>query len=226
MTTPAETKPKSAWSALAEKIPRLLSRDNGTDSLNRRIRKNRPEKESYRYCLYVKGGQCTLPECMCIDDWIKAGGMPAPVVLEALCKGREKELRRRCETILRNGGQKFMKFKDSFHESRFERLVQTQQILDKTVLSAVFLLTADRELWSAMKRNILRGRIIRFDSTKLTGIDETGYTLYGGAKDLYFGTRSLCLNDLTDAEIISSEAYELIVTAMAIKRYGTNVLSQ
>ena len=143
MTTTTETKPKSAWSALAEKIPRLLSRDNGTDSLNRGIRKNRPEKESYRYCLYVKRGQFTLPECMCIDEWIKAGGMPAPVVLEALCKGREKELRRRCETILRNGGQKFMKFKDSFHESRFERLVQTQQILDKTVLSAVFLLTAD-----------------------------------------------------------------------------------
>ena len=98
--TKTETKPKSAWSALAEKIPRLLSRDNGTDSLNRRIRKNRPEKESYRYCLYVKGGQCTLPECMCIDDWIKAGGMPAPVVLEALCKGREKELILTCTVLL------------------------------------------------------------------------------------------------------------------------------
>ena len=97
----------------------------------------------------------------------------------------------------------------------------------ETVNEAVVLSTCNRSEIYAVAENAEGGVDALKDFwAELTGIDETGYTLYGGAKDLYFGTRSLCLNDLTDAEIISSEAYELIVTAMAIKRYGTNVLSQ
>ena len=58
----------------------------------------------------------------------------------------------------------------------------------------------------------------------LAEISERGYTLFCGAKDLYFGTKTLCVTDLSDTAIVDSEAFDLIITAMAIKRYGTEVL--
>ncbi len=116
-----------------------------------------------------------------------------------------------------------MRHRNSSHEERFRELLKSGRWEDRTMLAALFLLTADKNLWLRMQPRIT-DMVIRFNDVKLTGISETGYCLFCGAKDLYFGSKKLCINDLSDTNIVNTEAFELIVTAMAIKRYGTGVL--
>ena len=116
-----------------------------------------------------------------------------------------------------------MQYRNAYHEERFQKILESGKWEDRTMLAAMFLLTADGELWRRVQSRIT-DMVIRFHDVCLAGISERGYTLFCGAKDLYFGTKSFCLTDLSDAAIVDTEAFELIITAMAIKRYGTGVL--
>ena len=118
-----------------------------------------------------------------------------------------------------------MQYRNAYHEERFRKILESGKWEDRTMLSAMFLLTADGELWRRAQSRIT-DMVIRFHEVRLAGISERGYTLFCGAKDLYFGTKSLCITDLSDTAIVDSEAFDLIITAMAIRRYGTGVLSQ
>ena len=116
-----------------------------------------------------------------------------------------------------------MQYRNVYHEERYRKILESGKWEDRTLLAAMFLLTADGELWRRAQSRIT-DMVIRFHDVRLTGISERGYTLFCGAKDLYFGTKNLCITDLSDAAIVDSEAFDLIITAMAIKRYGTGVL--
>ena len=105
-------KTMSGWQSLMEEAPGFVKGGGGTKIYRRRVR---PEDLSCQYCLYAKGRKCTLPECMCIDERIAAGGMPISVILEALCKGDNLEFRERCKNLMHREGEKFMQYRDSFH---------------------------------------------------------------------------------------------------------------
>ena len=118
-----------------------------------------------------------------------------------------------------------MQYRNAYHEERFRKILESGKWDDRTMLAAMFLLTADEGLWQRAQSRIT-DMVIRFHEVRLAGISERGYTLFCGAKDLYFGTKSLCITDLSDTAIVDSEAFDLNITAMAIRRYGTGVLSQ
>ena len=48
--------------------------------------------------------------------------------------------------------------------------------------------------------------------------------LFHTAKDLYKGTKHISLSELTDPELVSDWAFQLIVKAFLIRRYGTAVI--
>ena len=116
-----------------------------------------------------------------------------------------------------------MQYRNTHHEERFREILKSGRWQDRTMLAALFLLMADGELWRRVQSRIT-DMVIRFHDVRLAEISERGYTLFCGAKDLYFGTKTLCVTDLSDTAIVDSEAFDLIITAMAIKRYGTEVL--
>ena len=118
-----------------------------------------------------------------------------------------------------------MQYRNAYHRERFRKILESGKWEDRTMLAAMFLLTADGERWLRVLLRITN-RVIRCHQVRPAGISERGYTLFCGAKDLYFGTKSLCITDLSDTAIVDSEAFDLIITAMAIRRYGTGVLSQ
>ena len=55
-------------------------------------------------------------------------------------------------------------------------------------------------------------------------MDLDGYVLFHTAKDLYKGTKHISLSELTDPELVSDEAFWLIITAFLIRRYGPAVI--
>lgn len=89
--------------------------------------------------------------------------------------------------------------------------------------AAVYLLSADPELWNKAEPAV-ESRRINFQIVNLRGIDIEGYVLYLAAKSLYLGRQYISITELCDPEIINDEIYRLIMTAFTIRRYGLPVM--
>lgn len=112
------------------------------------------------------------------------------------------------------------------HRSRFERIWEGHERTadEDAMCAAVYLLTADRFLWSRSVAAILPD-IIQFSEIRIHGVDLDGYVLFHTAKDLYKGTNHISLSELVDPELVSEDTFRLVVTAFLIRRYGPEVLS-
>lgn len=116
-----------------------------------------------------------------------------------------------------------MKFKNEKHGAVFRDEIKKLNQRNRALMSAVYLLTADRKLWNYAKKYVERNRV-DFDMLKPKDSTENGYTLYCTAKDLYCGTRHITVSDLADTELISPKMFGLICNAMRIKRLGLDAI--
>jgi len=111
------------------------------------------------------------------------------------------------------------------HRNRFDRIWEAhEETADEDALCAVvYLLSADRFLWGKSVPAILPN-IIRFQEIQIHGVDLDGYVLFHTAKDLYKGTSHISLSELVDPELVSEDAFRLVITAFLIRRHGAGVL--
>lgn len=116
-----------------------------------------------------------------------------------------------------------LNFKNEKHKEEFEDAVKKMNRKDKTVMSVIYLLTADRNLWQTAKRCI-KGNKLSLKKMRLHGNTEAGYTLLCCAKDMVYGSEHLTVGDLSDTELISPKLYAVICNAMAIRRYGLDAI--
>ena len=137
---------------------------------------------------------------------------------------REEKARRsekRKENLFGKKGYE-MDFKNKRHKEIF---VTTAARLEKnnSLLAAVYLLTASGRLWADAEPCISRNSI-DFDSIKRGKHSIGAYALFCAAKDLYLGTESMNIADMSDRSVIPDVAFGLICNAMMIKRYGLKAL--
>ncbi len=112
-----------------------------------------------------------------------------------------------------------MQFKNEKHKEEFTQAIKHIDKEDKTMLSVLYLLTADKSLWRKTK-NYMRSGYIALNRVRIRRISEDGYTLFCCAKDMLYGTEHMTPNDLADKDLISSRVFNIICNAMIIKRYG------
>lgn len=112
-----------------------------------------------------------------------------------------------------------MYFKNKAHRDVFIRAVQQADRRDKATLCKLYLLTADRALWRAAKRQMRSGKIL-LNRIRLYYGTESSYTLLCCAKDLTLGTEHITAADLADRDVIPPPLYRLIETAVGIRRNG------
>ena len=112
-----------------------------------------------------------------------------------------------------------MQYRGTRHRTFFERELQKRKNPSAAMLCALYLLTADCQLWMRMRMYVY-GAGVRFHEVKLRGLSPDAYTLYMTAKDLYCGTKHITIRDLADKDIVSARLFELICEAMTIRRYG------
>ena len=117
-----------------------------------------------------------------------------------------------------------MVYRGSAHEKAFLNAVSEQIDCDNKMTAALYLLTADRLLWSKARRCICNSQI-HFSAVNLGNTSPEAYALFMTAMDLYKGTRHITLSDIADRELISHKMFELIVNAMAIRRYGADAVA-
>lgn len=96
---------------------------------------------------------------------------------------------------------------------------------ESAACSAVYLLSADRFLWSRALGNVDRDGI-HFTEIRIHGVDLDGYVLFHMARDLYQGSSHIRLSELTEPELVSDRAFEWIMTACVIRRHGSRVLRE
>ncbi len=112
-----------------------------------------------------------------------------------------------------------MRYKNDKHQKIFEESIRRKNPNDFSMLSALYLLTADLRLWNLVKKNIYKCKI-DFANIHLTNANINTYTLFCCAKDLCTGSKHLTVADLADRDLISPKQFDLICNAMAIRRFG------
>ena len=114
-----------------------------------------------------------------------------------------------------------MKFRNKKHKEIFTEAIGRVSYKNFALLATLYLLTADCFLWKRAQPYICRNRIDfeRFQPIKST---ENSYTLFCAAKDLYTSTKYLSIADLADSRLVPPKLFEVICSAMEIRRAGVS----
>ena len=119
-----------------------------------------------------------------------------------------------------------MIYRDERHEHTFEKEVSMRpDSVSRALLAALYLLTADRNLWNQVKDHISLRRVYVEDMRpkNLTG---TSYVYFAAAKDIMSGTRNIQLMEIADPALLSMKSYMILCTALAIRAYGVEKASR
>lgn len=116
-----------------------------------------------------------------------------------------------------------MLYRGSAHKEMFQTTLATRPNISNFMLTALFLLTADKRLWSKV-RSAVSSNNIDFSSIKLGDISTNAYALFMIAKDLYCSTHHITVTDLADRDIVPQKLFAVICNAIAIHRYGRDAI--
>ena len=118
-----------------------------------------------------------------------------------------------------------MIYRDERHQHTFEKeAAMRPDTVSRALLAALYLLTADRNLWSQVRDHISLRRVYVEDMRpkNLTG---TSYVYFAAAKDILSGTRNIQLMETADPALLSMKSYMILCTALAIRAYGVEKAS-
>lgn len=119
-----------------------------------------------------------------------------------------------------------MIYRDDRHQRTFEKeAAMRPDTVSRPLLAALYLLTADRNLWSQVKDHISLRRVYVEDMRpkNLTG---TSYVYFAAAKGILTGTRNIQLMEIADPALLSMKSYMILCTALAIRAYGVEKASR
>ena len=117
-----------------------------------------------------------------------------------------------------------MIYRGKAHEEIFKSAVESSLDSDNAMLSALYLLTADKLLWSKV-RHAVGSKSVDFSAIRLGNLSTDAYTLFMTARDLYEGTKHISVSDIADREIVSHKLFGILCHAMAIRRYGMKAIN-
>ena len=119
-----------------------------------------------------------------------------------------------------------MIYRDERHQHTFEKeAVMRPESVSRALLAALYLLTADKNLWNQVKDHISLRRMYVEDMRpkNLTG---TSYVYFAAAKDIMSGTRNIQLMEIADPALLSMKSYMILCTALAIRAFGVERASR
>lgn len=162
-----------------------------------------------------------INKCPCFDEYLEAGAWDYNQLLRRLNSGVEHgRLHERLRLLSLT--PELNPWRDEAHRGRLLRLRRAGAIgnhCKSDYLAAMFLLTADKELWERCIFHIAAPRIY-FQDISITGLDEPGYTLYQNAKDFYVSQPHIDEDWLSDPKETDDELFALLMAAFVIRAYG------
>ena len=160
-------------------------------------------------------------------DW-RSRGDYSEIVDCVIIRMQLENLKKRIDEIFCETGQEMI-FRSIKHRKDFYSLLMGRRGKSLQTASgyaaAVFLLSADEELWDRVSRNVLDTGIY-FERIRLGSVTLEQYILFHAAKDVYQGTKHIRLSELADRELIPDEILKLIVNAFVIEKCGVEMIMQ
>ena len=117
-----------------------------------------------------------------------------------------------------------MLFYDPLHRITFYNQYLKLNHQNSGLISAVYLLTADNELWKYAWKYVDRDSV-SFGKIRPKDLSPEAYILLCAAKDLYLGTEHISLSELADPVIVEKITFCLVLNALGIRRFGYSYLN-
>lgn len=185
--------------------------------------KYKPDDVDCRLCTEFKKRKCTLEGCPWIAERIEAGVVS---YAEAVMKVFSSYglLRHRLADLVDSYPGTF--WIDERHRNRMEwfnhQLGYNPRRNTPAYYAALYLLTSSEELHRRTSNCFYR-KGLAFEFAILKGISLHDYALYAVACDLNTGTARMTVGDLAERAMVNDSAFRLIINAILIAKYGTDV---
>ena len=119
-----------------------------------------------------------------------------------------------------------MIYRDDLHQRTFEKeLTLHPKTTNRKLLAALYLLTADGNLW-AQVRDQVTIRKICVDEMRPKNLTGTSYVFFTAARDILLGSRSIDLMEIADPALLSMKSYMILCTSLAIRAFGLGQASR
>ena len=176
-----------------------------------------------RYCTnHEQDRLCPLCECICLRDRINAGTISlAEILQDCLCGKLKVGLWSRLTAEIFPYPLQF--FRTDKHRSRWMQWKERYHQLSRKNQAALFLLTAYDDIWFRVIWKISDDGF-DFGSVHLAGIQPEVYSVYQAAKAISTGSHNITLADLASPELVTDEAFQLIICALLLAKYGDAIL--
>lgn len=187
-----------------------------------------PKDVECEYCQsYDRKNPCILCECTCLEERIEAGVLKLnEFVRDCFASSLEPQLQERMRQQF--GERKSQFFLSGSHRRRWTHWRTLCWRLSDRNKAALFLLTAYESLW---RRMIWKCGNDGFDfqAVHLRGIRPELYSVYQAAKAIAvsssISSSNITLADLASPELVTDEAFQLIICALLMAKYGDVVLN-
>ena len=176
------------------------------------------------YCINFRRNQpCPLKLCICLDERIAACALNLnEFVRDCFFPEAGVQLLARLERNFTCCSISF--FLNESHRERWQHWHARCYRMSGRNLAALFLLTAYEDIWSRMIWKF-DARRFDFQSVQLSGIQPELYSVYQAVKAISTGSRNITLADLASPELVTDEAFHLIVCALLLAKYGETILN-
>ena len=183
-----------------------------------------PEDVECEYCQnYVRKNPCLLCECTCLEERIEAGVLNlSEFVRDCFVPTMEPQLQERMYQQFRERKSRF--FLSDSHRRRWTHWRSLCWRLSDRNKAALFLLTAYDSLWRSMIWKCGNDGF-DFQAVHLRWIEPELYSVYQAAKAIAVGSSNITLADLASPELVTDEAFQLIICALLMAKYGDVVLN-
>ena len=185
----------------------------------------KPADVECEYCVEWQHRRCQAVGCPWLAERIEAGVVSyAAAVRELFGALHVPELCWRLEWLIKGyNGSFWLNTEHEFNTRLLLRSVGYQAWRNPRFFAALYLFGSNRGLmkrvWNACMPQGFEPMFL-----VVRGVSEHDYTLIQAAKALMCGGLELTLYDLADREVVDDEAFMLIVNALLIANYGSDVL--
>ena len=171
------------------------------------------------YCMnYSRRNLCPLDQCICLEERIETGALSLEELLRDCLNSKPKmSLWRRLAQLLYQQSLQF--FRTDEHRRRWMHWRTRYHRLSQRNQAALFLLTAYDDIWRRVIWKV-EDNGFDFDSVRLAGIQPELYSVYQAAKAISIGSQNITIADLASRELVTDEAFQLIICALLLAKYG------
>ena len=185
----------------------------------------KPADVECEYCVEWQHRQCQAVGCPWLAERIEAGVVSYAAAVRGLFGGVEHEafIQRLGQLVLHYRGSLWLSAEHEFNTRLLLRSVGYQAWRNPRFFAVLYLFGSNRAL---MKRawNACMPQGFEPLYMVMRGVSAHDYTLIQAAKALMCGGLGLTFYDLADREVVDDVAFQLIVNALLIANYGTDVL--